>query len=280
MIEQAIYFALGCIITALGALMFAPIFWSRALRLTRKRLQLQIPVSMQEIYAERDAMRAEFAVERLRVEQDLERVRAGKAADMAEIGRRSMDATRLGDEMAALRDELWKARGELAGVQASLAEAQHDRDGRDAEITRLNGELARAGEQLPAATSTNAGDAERLIEAGAAQARAQVLEDELAAAREREKSLHLQNSLKAEKGRSADRALADRLDRLQSENAALQAALDEALGGSRHLASPDDAGLRESIHALGLAVAAMTREAGPAPVETLAGERDEAATLN
>jgi hypothetical protein len=102
-IEQGIYFALGCIVTALLALMFAPVFWQRALRLTRQRLQLQVPLSMQEILAERDQLRAEFAVERLRVEQAMERVLAAKAGDMAEIGRRSNEVATAAGEIAVLR---------------------------------------------------------------------------------------------------------------------------------------------------------------------------------
>ena len=103
MIEQSIYFALGCIVTALLALGFAPIFWSRALRLTRKRLQLQVPLSMQEILADRDQLRAGFAVERLRLEQAMERIKETKAADMAAIGRLTVAAARHAEEIAALR---------------------------------------------------------------------------------------------------------------------------------------------------------------------------------
>ena len=103
MIEQGIYFALGCIVTALAALAFAPFFWRRALRLTRARLQLQVPLSMQEILAERDQLRAEYAVERLRAEHAMERVRAGKTRDMAVIGRQRMAAATAADEMALLK---------------------------------------------------------------------------------------------------------------------------------------------------------------------------------
>ena len=103
MIEQSIYFALGCIVTALLAIGFAPIFWSRALRLTRKRLQLQVPLSMQEILADRDQLRAGFAVERLRLEQAMERIKETKAADMAVIGRLTVAAARHAEDIAALR---------------------------------------------------------------------------------------------------------------------------------------------------------------------------------
>ena len=102
MIEQGIYFGLGCVVAGLLALFFMPVLWARALRLTRQRLQAQIPVSMQEILADRDHLRAEFAVERRKLEQAMERVGDGKAADMAELGRRAVLTDTLVDRVAAL----------------------------------------------------------------------------------------------------------------------------------------------------------------------------------
>ena len=153
MIEQVIYFALGCVITALAALLFLPIVWRRALRLTRARLQLQVPLSMQEILAERDQLRAEFAIERMRSEQALEKVRAGKTRDMAVIGRQSLAVTAMTDQITALRklekaqegevrrllDELAAATAEAGSLRVelhdshALVERWRDRQGRDAE---------------------------------------------------------------------------------------------------------------------------------------------------
>lgn len=143
MIEQGIYFALGCFLTALVALLFAPVFWRRALRLTRQRLQLQIPLSMQEILAERDELRAEFAVERVRIEQDLADARAKADVLMAESGRRIVAADRLEEErnglaaeldahrtrIAALESEMASARDALARGEAAMQQVVQDRDG-------------------------------------------------------------------------------------------------------------------------------------------------------
>ncbi len=152
-IEQAIYFALGCVVTALAALLFLPIVWRRALRLTRARLQLQVPLSMQEILSERDQLRAEFAIERMRSEQALEKVRAGKTRDMAVIGRQSLAATAMSNQIAALRkleksqegeirrllEELATATAEVGALQVELHDAHalverwRDRRGSDAD---------------------------------------------------------------------------------------------------------------------------------------------------
>ena len=336
MIEQGIYFALGCIVTALGAMMFAPIFWRRALRLTRQRLQLQIPLSMQEIFAERDQLRAEFAVERLRVEQELDRVQAGKARDMAELGRRSMEVTRLTERLSASRAAEQARETEVDRLSRELAErdslitslqaealaaaetasrlrrdssvsAREAADSRarsvelqasqakiTAEVGGLRTELQEAHElleRLQQDAIENALDSSRLRTLSAdllvAQGKADSLERQLADARaalaaaaEREKRWETTNGAASEQ---ADAAAAD-IERLQAQKKALESELEAVRrvsspgphvnnGGA---ALPDaDGGLRESIHALGLAVAAMTRESRR-PLSDESADRDHA----
>lgn len=93
-------FALGFLVAGLAALAFAPAFWRRADRLTRRRLEMQIPLSVQEILAERDQLRAEFAVERCRLDQRAEQLRLRHAADLARLGRQASEITSLNAELA------------------------------------------------------------------------------------------------------------------------------------------------------------------------------------
>jgi chromosome segregation ATPase len=87
LIEQAMYFALGFLAAGLFTLMFLPAFWRRAMRLSLRRLDMLTPLSFEKMVAERDLLRAEFATRYRRLEQKMESVEAGKAADMLEIGR-------------------------------------------------------------------------------------------------------------------------------------------------------------------------------------------------
>ena len=277
MIEQAIYFALGCIVTALLALLFAPLFWSRALRLSRKRLQLQVPLSMQEILSERDHLRAAHAVEQLRVEQEMARVRAGKDADMVAIGRSTVEAARLAEEVDAVRKvneaqaheielltvAVAEHRVESSALRADLAAAHTSVEGLRGDAEAAAREHARLAEEGEGHRVSAAALVARVAEYEGAQATIARLEEELASAhrereaeRDRQKGFYLGNSLKVEKDRVAEKAASDRLDRLETENAALKKALEalEVRGEG-----VDDAGLRESIHALGLAVATMSR---------------------
>lgn len=93
-------FALGFLVAGLAALAFAPAFWRRADRLTRRRLEMQIPTSIQEILAERDQLRAEFAVERCRLDQRAEQLGLRHAADLAGLGRQANEISRLNAELA------------------------------------------------------------------------------------------------------------------------------------------------------------------------------------
>ena len=319
-IEQAIYFALGCVITALAALAFLPIVWRRALRLTRARLQLQVPLSMQEILAERDQLRAEFAIERMRSEQALEKVRAGKTRDMAVIGRQSLAATAMSGQIASLRklgkgqdgevlrlfDELGSAKSELETLRVELRDAHalverwRDRRDRDAEahsslrqdadtkrelVASLESRVAGLEARLSDAThakemreSMLRGKLETAVAHSArhessgvsfqreleeARLRIHALEEELAAAgldaQERVKNVKLEHSMQVGRTRDADKTQAETLNSLRAENAALQAELQQLRSAPATGGDADDGGLRAGIHALGLAVARMSR---------------------
>lgn len=303
MIEQGIYFALGCIVTALAALAFAPLFWRRALRLTRRRLQLQVPLSMQEILAERDQLRAEFAVERLRIEQAMDRIEGSKAADMAEIGRRAIAATEMAEELAKVRENERAQNDQIADLARHSAEsgaergallvalhdahvrleaATRDADRLDAEAQRLH-DLAEDRRIAIASLETRTMGLEmRLTDAQRASVtREQTLADTMKgrlesamaqASRHETSGLSLRRELDETKSklRALEPLLGERdaqikmndgvVAMLRSEIAALRGARDADGRDSLAGGAQSDAGLRESIHALGLAVATMMRE--------------------
>ncbi len=83
------YFALGFFVAGLITLLFVPAFWRRAMRLSMRRLQMLAPMSMEQVIAERDLLRAEFALRERRLEKDVESLKASKTADLATIGRQA-----------------------------------------------------------------------------------------------------------------------------------------------------------------------------------------------
>ncbi|MCL2385078.1 MAG: hypothetical protein FWC84_04535 [Alphaproteobacteria bacterium] len=156
MVEQVMIFALGFLIAGLIALAVAPAFWHRAIRLSRRRLEMQLPLSPQEILAAQDLLRAEFAVEQRRLEQNAEHLENLRAADRLELGRQtglileqkaalatlSAQDSQRGIEWTALERALAEAQAEFAAI----AKESYDTNGllgrKDAHIQDLTGRLS------------------------------------------------------------------------------------------------------------------------------------------
>jgi chromosome segregation ATPase len=137
-IEQIMIFALGFLFAGLAALAFAPAFWRRANRLTRRRLEMQVPLSVQEILAERDQLRAEFAVEQRRIELRAAQMNLAHAADRSELGRRAA-------EISALKDSLAQRNQENRDYEQMLAELDSELSEASAELGALTKALYDAG---------------------------------------------------------------------------------------------------------------------------------------
>jgi len=115
-------FALGFFAAGLIALAVAPAFWQRAIRLSTRRLEMQLPLSPQEILAGRDLLRAEFAVECRRLEQKAEALNLVHAADMAELSRRAEIIAGQEADLLALSQQDSERGAELGALQRALAE--------------------------------------------------------------------------------------------------------------------------------------------------------------
>ena len=116
------FFALGFLVAGLLALAVAPAFWARAIRLSTRRLEMQLPLSPEEISASRDLLRAEFAVESRRLEQKLEAQNLVHAEDMAELGRRAAIVADQDADLRALLEQDSERGAELEAFQRALAE--------------------------------------------------------------------------------------------------------------------------------------------------------------
>jgi chromosome segregation ATPase len=115
-------FVLGFLVASLLALAIAPAFWQRAIRLSKRRLEMQLPLSPEEILAGRDQLRAEFAVEQRRLEQKIETLNRIHAADMVELGRRAVIMAAQEADLAALSQQGSEAGAELNALRRTLAE--------------------------------------------------------------------------------------------------------------------------------------------------------------
>lgn len=115
-IESIMYFALGVLAAALVALIIMPAIWRRAVRLTKKRIEAATPITLSEFRADKDQLRAEFALSTRRLEMSVEALRKRLSEQMGDIGRKKSDLAALKNE----RDEHLSIVGELEEREAEL----------------------------------------------------------------------------------------------------------------------------------------------------------------
>lgn len=157
MIEWAMLAALGFLAASLLALMLAPFLWRRAVHLTTLRVRSTLPLSLADIQADKDQLRAEFAMSLRKLEVKLEQVEEKLALQRVETARAEQavresqsDVTakqnliiEQEDELAALKEQLLKSEEESAAHLRALNDANR----RLIEATRVHEEeLARLHE--------------------------------------------------------------------------------------------------------------------------------------
>ena len=130
MIESIMYFGIGFLLAALSVLIVVPLVHDRAVRLTIRRLEATIPLSMAELQADKDLQRAEFAMSTRRLELTIEQLGTKSAGQLAELGRKGDAINRLKIELGIVRDQLSATEDEFAvktralDAQRSLSERQ------------------------------------------------------------------------------------------------------------------------------------------------------------
>jgi chromosome segregation ATPase len=112
--------ALGFLVAALIALLIIPAVNARAERLARRRLEALFPLSITELTAEKDHLRAEFAVLQRRLERKAEEALATKHHDLEELGRRAVRIEALEGEIAARDHRIGELEGDLERTRAQL----------------------------------------------------------------------------------------------------------------------------------------------------------------
>jgi chromosome segregation ATPase len=134
MIESIMFFSAGFLLASLLGLALISSVHHRAVRLTQRRLEDAIPVSLTEIQADRDRLRAEFAMSIRRLEMTVEQLEATVTNQRGEIARK------------------WEA---IARLKAQLSEKNVVADGLAAKLKSLSIEN-RETEQEHAAQSAAA----------------------------------------------------------------------------------------------------------------------------
>jgi hypothetical protein len=111
MVEAMMYAAIGFLSASLFALGIVPLLHARAERLTISQLEARLPLSISEVQAERDLLRADFAMQMRRLELMNEALTDRTARQMAALGRNADLITRLQTERDAQKVEIVALRG-------------------------------------------------------------------------------------------------------------------------------------------------------------------------
>ena len=159
--------ALGFLGASLLGLLVASAFWSRAVRLTTTRIKQSMPVSEPEIKADRDRLRAEYAIKVHKLETQLDMAKLERARQLIEINRREASISTLETDVVQLKADLEENQNarrvleqtvadKLPRVEARLNEAKRLLFNRDREIAELTAGAKRHKSALEEASSINA----------------------------------------------------------------------------------------------------------------------------
>lgn len=91
LIENMMYFALGLLVAGLVALIIMPAVWKRAVRLTKRRIEAATPITLSEFRADKDQLRAEFALSTRRLEMNVETLRKRLAEQLSDVNQKRTD---------------------------------------------------------------------------------------------------------------------------------------------------------------------------------------------
>lgn len=91
LIENVMYFALGLMVAGLVALIIMPAVWKRAVRLTKRRIEAATPITLAEFRADKDQLRAEFALSTRRLEMNVEALRKKLAEQLSDANQKRAD---------------------------------------------------------------------------------------------------------------------------------------------------------------------------------------------
>jgi chromosome segregation ATPase len=156
MVEPIMYLAIGFLVSMLFGLMIVPLVHNRAVRLTTRRLEAATPLSMAEIQADKDQLRAEFAMSARRLEMSVDQLKNKTTSQLAELGKKSDAINRmkieLGEKNAtifslearekAVKEQLRATEEEFAAKTEALRGAEQALTAKQGELARINAELS------------------------------------------------------------------------------------------------------------------------------------------
>jgi hypothetical protein len=162
MIQAILLIALGFLTASLIGVLIAPSLWNRAYRLSRRRLEQSLPVSLSEIEAAQDQLKASYAVRMRRLETALASAKQKAAMQLVDNSRLQMQIAALKDQITDLDLKLSERRNAATVLEQTITKRFPELDReitavkqqlqeRSYELQDLRNKLARRSEELEAA---------------------------------------------------------------------------------------------------------------------------------
>ena len=126
MIEPIMYGAIGFLISMLFGLMIVPLVHNRAVRLTTRRLEAATPLSMAEIQADKDQLRAEFAMSARRLEMSVEQLKSKTTSQLAELGKKTDAINRMKIELGEKNATIFALEAREKAVKEQLRATEEE----------------------------------------------------------------------------------------------------------------------------------------------------------
>ena len=111
MLYAAMLIGIGFLSACLCMAMLAPVIHARAVRLTARRLLRGLPRSMVEMRAQKDQLRAEFAMQVRRLEMTIAEMRAKTVDNSTEVARKAAEVDRIKTELRKARMDVLRFQG-------------------------------------------------------------------------------------------------------------------------------------------------------------------------
>jgi len=219
MIEPIMYIGIGFLFAGLLVIGVIPLVHARAVRLTRKRLEAMTPMSLAEIQAEKDQLRAEFAMTTRRLEMSVDELKIKSNNQLAEIGKKSEAIGRLRLELnektetmfaleareRQLIEEIANVRTELAARTEALAAIEQSFAGAQTQMGEITGRLD---------DSTRAADGQR-VELVALRAQVEALHAQVEAYEIEARDLNARLTAKSSEAEASNRVLGEERTRTE-----------------------------------------------------------------
>jgi chromosome segregation ATPase len=148
LVEQIMFVGIGFLVAGLLVIGVIPMVHARAVRLTMRRIEALTPLSMAEIQAEKDQLRAEFAMSTRRLEMSVEQLKAKTANQLTELGKKSEAIGRLKLELGEKTAQLMALEAKERQLADDVLHSQHDLTSRIKMLNDTEAALAEAQAKL------------------------------------------------------------------------------------------------------------------------------------